>query len=67
MGEAGEPWGMLVVIGRCWSVWPSKHRVVDLLVRKEALHDMMGVGQPRWQRVWGSRLEEMLSNAPQDD
>jgi hypothetical protein len=42
MGEAGEPWGMPVVIGRCWSVRPSKHRAVDLLVRKEALHDMMG-------------------------
>jgi hypothetical protein len=51
MGEAGEPWGMPVVIGCCWSVWPSKDRVVDLLVRKEALHDMMGVGQPRFDLI----------------
>jgi hypothetical protein len=65
MGEAGEPWGMPVVIGHCWSVRPWNDTAVDLLVRKEALHDMMGAGQPRWRRVWRSRSEDTLSNAPQ--
>jgi hypothetical protein len=46
MGDAGEPCGMLVETGHCWSVCPSKESAMVLSVRHVEHQDMTGFGQP---------------------
>jgi hypothetical protein len=47
MGDAGEPWGMPVLIGRWISVWPSNESAVVRLLRNDVPQDTTGSGQPR--------------------
>jgi hypothetical protein len=64
IGEAGEPWGILVWIGRWVSVLPSNDSAVVLSLRKEEHQDMTAAGQQSVRIVASKWAEETLSKAP---
>jgi hypothetical protein len=64
IGEAGEPWGIPVRIGRWVSVLPSNDSAVVLSLRKEDHQDTTVAGQPSMHIVVSKRAEETLSKAP---
>jgi hypothetical protein len=64
IGEAGEPWGIPVWIGRWVSILQSNDSAVVLSLRKEAHQDTTAAGQPSVRIVASKRAEETLSKAP---
>jgi hypothetical protein len=63
MGEAGDPCGMPMLIGRWMSVQPSNERAVVLFARNDLTHESTAFGHPSCDMVWSRRADDTLSNA----